>query len=115
MALAALGLAIGCSRQAAPPEAMPVAEAPAAVQETFSKSEQEIKFLSEAAISAIQRKDFTAAYVNLQALLNRPDLTPEQRSVAGRAMIGVNAEIQKSAQQGDDKAAAFRQMQIMTK
>ena len=108
-------LAGGCSKQADAPEAMPVAESASKVQETFSKAQEEIRILSEAAAAAIQRKEFPSAYATLQALLNRPDLTPEQRSVAGRALVGVNGEIQKAVQRGDSDAAAFRQMQIMSK
>ncbi len=101
----ALALVIGCSRTTAPPDPIPAAELPAAVEKAFGKAKPEIQSLARQVVSQIQAQDYTKAFASLQALAARPELTKEQADVASRTTLTLNGLLQEAQAKGDAKAA----------
>lgn len=111
-ALAALAIAVeaGCGGGSAPPEAIPIEEIPARVQSTFQTAPPEVQALANTVASAVKQRDLTTAFVKLQALSSRPDLSSEQRETAARSMISITEELRTAAGDGDQRAQEMLQM-----
>lgn len=103
--LLALGAAVGCSRTAAPPPPLPVEQIPAEFQKVFAKATPAAKDLSGQFTAAVSGKKYPAAFEMIQMLQALPDLTKEQQTLAGRAMITVSSLLQAAQTQGDSEAA----------
>jgi len=96
-------LICACSK---PPNTAPlsVEQVPTTVESAFKEASPEAKNSAHDVAAAIESKDNAKALVNLQALFARPDLTPEQREIASRSMISLNAQLRAAAAQGDKRA-----------
>ena len=102
-AVAAAGILSGCG-DAAPPEPLPLSEAPAAVDTAFKDATPEARALAAEVKAAAQSSDSPRAFVELQAMQSRPDLTPEQREVVARSLAGAAEELNAAAARGDARA-----------
>ena len=96
---------LGCDRSSAPPTPLAVEAMPAAFEKAFSKAKPEAKELANQMVAAVQAKDYSKAFLGLQALTALPTLTKEQISVSSGALLTVNTLLQAAQAQGDAKAA----------
>lgn len=99
---AALGF-IGCSRDA-PPAPLPLAEAPATIESAFKDAPPEAKAFATELSSALRTNDSPRAFVELQSLQGRADLSAEQREVVARSLAAVSQELNAAAANGDPRA-----------
>lgn len=103
--LIALLLGAGCSRSSRDPAAgVPVEQVPATIEAAFNNAPIEAKHQAAEAVAALQSQNDTAAFVQLQNLSERSDLTPEQRKAAFASWMAVNARLQESAAKGNSAA-----------
>jgi hypothetical protein len=79
---------------------------PEAINHAFSQSTGDAKDVASQVVSACQDQNVIAAFTNLETLSLRHDLTPEQRSVAARAMVATMPKLQAAAATGDTAAQA---------
>jgi hypothetical protein len=103
--LACILMFLGCDRSSAPPPPLALEDIPAALQKAFSKAKPEGKELVSQTVTSLQAKDYSKAFLALQALSGSSGLTKEQSSVTGRAFVSVNSALQSAQTQGDTKAA----------
>jgi hypothetical protein len=96
--LAAAFLLAACARQ-------PFAEQ-ALRSKAFDSAEPALKELWLTAVSALQTNDYVGPQLILFNLRARPDLTPEQRSVAEQTLKTVSGRMFEAAGRGDAKALA---------
>jgi ribosomal protein L22 len=115
LALALLGLG-GCNRNTSSmPAPLPVEQIPAAMQQAFTKAQPEAQSAANDVVSSVQSQDLTKAFEQLRDLSVRPDLTPEQKAVAARAMVTTVQQLQAAADRGDQKASEFMHKYISTR
>ena len=100
-----LALGVGCNRSVPPPTPLPVQEIPAALQKAFEKAKPDLKDLANQVVAAVQAQDYSKAFLTIQNLASRPDLTKDQVSVTSRATLTVNSLLQAAETKGDKKAA----------
>ena len=93
-----------CSKPSA--EVMAPDQVPGAINQAFGKTAGETKDMAADVVSACQKQDPVAAFTNLQALSQKKDLTPEQRSVAAHAMVAELKQMQTASANGDAAAQA---------
>jgi hypothetical protein len=96
---------LGCGKSAG------VAQTPEAAKETlqkaFAKAPSEVQAIANEAGAAIQNKEDGKAFLQLDELGKRPDLTPEQRGAATLSMLAVGQRLSVAAANGDSDAAAL--------
>lgn len=85
------------------------------IEQTFSGAPPEVKTQVDNVVGYIQSNDPAGAYLHLQQLNARPDLTREQRQVAAEATISVNAKLQEQAEKGDAQAKSILERHRATK
>ncbi|MEO6036386.1 MAG: hypothetical protein ABIQ35_14125 [Verrucomicrobiota bacterium] len=95
----------GCDSGNEVPVPLPLNELAATMDKAFSKAKTGTKSLATQVVSAVQAKDYSKAFLDLQALIGAPDLTKQQANVAGRALLTVNSLMQTAETQGDAKSA----------
>jgi hypothetical protein len=100
----ALALFAGCSRNT-PPPALPADQVPAAVENAFKEASPDAKNSASEVVSSLHNKDEVKAFLELQSLSSRTDLTPEQRQAAARSVLSMNERLRVAAEQGDQRAA----------
>jgi predicted small lipoprotein YifL len=100
----------GCGDKA-PPEPMPAAEVPKALNDAFGKASAEDQSLAKAAQQAVQKDEQAVALELLQALANKADLTPEQREIAARSALSVRSKLLDAANKGDKAAQDYLEQQ----
>lgn len=100
----------GCGVKA-PPEPMPAAEVPKALNDAFGKASAEDQSLAKAAQQAVQKDEQAVALELLQALANKADLTPEQREIAARSALSVRSKLLDAANKGDKAAQDYLEQQ----
>ena len=109
--LALLGVAgTGCGRSGKAPAAVAIEEVKPKMDQAFNLAAPEVKIIADDAVSALQQNDTPKAFVQFEALAEKPDLTDEQRAIANRSMLAVMAQMQKAATNGDERASQFIQM-----
>jgi len=96
---------VGCGHNPAPPPPLAEAEIPAQMQKAFATAQPELKEAVSRLTSALQAKDYPAAYQAVQALCNLPGQTGEQRTLAARALLTITGRLQAAQAQGDREAA----------
>jgi hypothetical protein len=106
VAVAILGLVgAGCRPGGEPPEALSAEQIPGAVEEAFQDGQvQDVQQAVREVLAAVEANDDARAYVLLQELLERRDLTPEQRDTSTRAMMSVARRLNSAAASGDESA-----------
>jgi hypothetical protein len=105
---AALTLAtlVGCSRNSAPPPALPAAQIATEFNKVFAKAPDVAKELAAGVTGSLEKKDYAGAYQAVQALIGVPDLTKEQQLTASRALLTITTLTQAAGAAGDKEAAA---------
>lgn len=98
-----LPLTTGCGGSQPPKELSPD-QIPAAVEGAFQHADDELRQAASNLVAAVEGGEDAQAYLQLQVLLNRPDLTQEQRDLVSRAMIGIGARLQEAIDAGDPDA-----------
>jgi hypothetical protein len=109
-ALTLFGFA-ACNRTAGPPPPLAVEQIPAEMEKVYGKATPEDKDMVARLNSALQNKDYPAAYQFVQALCNTPVATKEQRMTSVRAMLTITSLLQTAQAQGDPNAAAVLSFQ----
>ncbi len=112
--LALLFLLPGCAKNQAP-QPLPLDQVPAAISKAFAKAPTAQKELADRVVSALQEKQIANAMMVVEGLCKVPDLTPEQRETASRALLTLNQELQAAAERGDKAAADFQRMRQSTR
>ncbi len=102
----AVGVAgAGCGRhQTSPPKALASEQVAPAIETAFKEARPEIRETANNAVAAIRNQDEPRAFIQLQALSFRADLTPEQRTATARSMMSVLARLQIAAANGNKVA-----------
>jgi hypothetical protein len=88
---------------------------PDAINQAFRQSTGDAKEAASQAVSACQNQNPAAAFTSLETLSLRGDLTPEQRSVASRAMVATMPKLQAAAAAGDSAAQATLHQYLSTR
>lgn len=99
-----LGLAAACNRTQPPPDPIPVAELPAALETAFAPAQPEAKTQASQVVALVRAHDYPKAFAALQALATRPGLSKEQLRVLSGATLTVNSLLQEAQTKGDTKA-----------
>ena len=102
-----LGFAAGCGSKGGSSESQQSAqgEAPKTVQSAFKGAKPEIQAEADRIVAAIQNHEAPKAFLQLQQLSSRTDLTAEQSVAAARVTASVRAQLQAAAARGDKGAA----------
>jgi hypothetical protein len=105
--LALLGLGAGCGGKGNPGGSVDSSESetPQAIQSAFKEAKPEIKAAADQIAAAIQNQEAPKAFLQLQQLSSRSDLTADQSAAAARASASVRAQLQVAAARGDKAAA----------
>ena len=85
---------------------------PSTVQTAFKGAAPEVESLANDVAASLQNQEEPKAFEQLQALSWRPDLTPEQREAAMRAL---NEQFAAAAAKGDKTAEEMLQKYRATK
>ncbi len=102
--LLVLGLGAGCNRTEPPPDPIPAAELPAALEAAFAQAKPEAKTQASQVVALVRARDYPKAFAALQALATRPGLSKDQLRVVSGATLTVNSLLQEAQTQGDTKA-----------
>lgn len=95
----------GCDRASKPLPLLPLDQLPAALEKAFTKAEAETKDLAGSVVASVSSKDYAKAYLDLQTLLGKPNLSREQKDVTARGMITVHLALETAQANGDAGAA----------
>ena len=112
-ALALLLLVIagsGCRKNTPPPVPLQVNEFASTFNPAFARAKAETKDLAAQIVAAVQTRDYSTAFAQLQTLTSAPSLTKDQQSVLVRALLAVNELLAAAQSQGDQKAAQTLQI-----
>jgi len=86
-------LLIGCGSKNAGP--LTLEQIPAALRKAFQPAKEDLRTLSEGVAKQVEHKQFAPASVQLQMLMGKSDLNPEQKDVVVRSLGTVNASLQE--------------------
>ena len=75
------------------------------MSKAFGSASADSKALADEAAAAIKAQEDAKAFVQLNALAARQDLTREQRAAAAESMLTVNKRLGEAAARGDKEAA----------
>lgn len=104
-----------CRRASAPPAPLPIAEVPAEIQKAFAQAAPGAKDIAAEVAKATREKNYPAAYQGMQVLVSLHDATPEQRTVAARAMLAITTLLREAEAKGDPAAAEALRAQRISK
>jgi hypothetical protein len=96
----------GCGRSATGVAKTPE-EAKAAMGAAFAGASAEVKSEFNEVEAALKAQDDAKAFLQLNALSARTDLTDEQRGATAQSMLSVNKKLNEAAANGDRNAAAL--------
>ncbi len=102
-----LGFAAGCgNRNAArgPGPESALQEAPQSIQNAFKQAKPELKAAADEVVTALESRQTPKAFLQLQQLSSRTDLTAGQSVAAARAAAAVRAQLAAAAARGDKAA-----------
>lgn len=114
LALAVALSMLGCGRGASP-KPVAISSIPSQLDKLFSKAPEPVKSIANQAKGALAVNDLSGAWVALQALSERKDLTKDQQQFLGSAIVSMGAEIEKARQQGDERADDVQRFHRMSK
>ena len=95
----------GCDRASKPLPPLPLDQLPVALEKAFTKAEVETKDLAGSVVASVRSQDYARAYLSLQTLLGKPNLSREQKDVTARGMITVHIALETAQANGDAAAA----------
>jgi hypothetical protein len=97
----------GCHRSEDKPLAtLAVEQLDPVLQQTFATADPEIRTQAREYTKAMQDHDWAGALAKLKELRSHPELTTEQRTTLARVHQTTVQQLNASAEQGDDSAAA---------
>ena len=105
----------GCGHNSAPPPPLAVGQIRSEMEKGFKDAKPEIKEVAERLNSAVESKNYTAAYSEVQRLCEFPGETKEQQLLATRAMICITELLQTAQAQGDQGAASALELRKATR
>jgi hypothetical protein len=94
----------GCGRSGGG-QAQTEEEARTGMSKAFGGASAEAKALADEAAAAIKAQEDAKAFIQLNALAARQDLSREQRAAAAESMLTVNKRLSEAAAKGDKEAA----------
>jgi hypothetical protein len=94
-----------CDRASKPLPPLPLDQLPASLEKAFTKAEADTKELAGSVVASVHSQDYAKAYLSLQSLLGKPDLSREQKDVTARGMITVHNALEAAQANGDAAAA----------
>lgn len=94
----------GCHRSG-PSAATIAAESRTALGRAFAKASPELKALAAETAAGLDAAEPGRAFLQLNQLASRPDLTAEQRGAAAESMLAAGKRLQEAARRGDPDAA----------
>ena len=100
-----------CNRNQGPPPPLAVEQIPAEIQKAFEKAKPDVKEFVVQFNTTLAAKEYAGAFQSIQALVNLPEATKEQRMVSVRAMMTIQGLLQAAQAQGDQKAAEVLTLQ----
>lgn len=99
----------GCSRDIPPPQAMPADQVVPAMEKVFKDAQPELKKMAADFNASFKGNDPSRAFMALQTLNSRTELSVGQREVVTRSLLTVNEKLQAAAAQGEAKAGEVMQ------
>lgn len=102
--LAAMLTICGCHKDGASGQASE-AERVKSIRQAFAKSSPDVKAAAEEAAAGLESADTGRAFLQLNLLSSRPDLTAEQRGVTAESMLTAATRLREAAAKGDRDAA----------
>ena len=106
---------VGCSQSPGPLAPLAVEQIPAAMHQAFNEARPEVKETVGRLTSALEGKDYPAAYQAVEALCNVQDQTREQRVVAARALLTITGRLRAAQAQGDRGAATVLKLRQVSR
>ena len=94
-----------CDRASKPLPPLPLDQLPAALEKAFSKAEQDTKDLAGSVAASVRSQDYAKAYLDLQNLAGKSNLSREQADVTTRGALTVHQALQEAQEKGDAAAA----------
>jgi hypothetical protein len=101
---ASLFLFAGCSQKAPDAVVATPQETVPALETAFNGAPAEMKRQALEAVGELQTQNDPAAFVRLESLSRRPELTAEQRKAAVASWMAVNQRLRESAANGNSAA-----------
>lgn len=115
LALVLMPLVIGCGGGGRPPKPLSHDEIGPAVQRVFQDAQDDLRAGANDLVAALEAGEDSRAFLLLQSLLNRAELTAEQRDVVSRSMISIGARLNEAADAGDAGATQLLEYHGATK
>ena len=109
--LAGLLALTACSPSQTAPTPLPLAEIPAELRKAFAQAKPDTKQRLDQMLSALDAKDYPAAYQGGESISAAPGITKAQMMVTARALLEVHRLLQEATAQGDPRAAGFMDYQ----
>jgi hypothetical protein len=106
---------LGCSREAAPPEPMPLNQIGPALEKMVAKGTPESITAVSNVVVALKEKDNSEALLSLDSLSHQTTLTQKQRGVLARCRLTLINELNAAAEKGDERAASTLNYRRSTK
>jgi hypothetical protein len=94
---------LGCAKQVHP---LTLAEIPPAIRKAFQSAPAEIQKTSNSIITQVEHKQYAPATMQIQALMEAPELSKEQRDIIARSLMTLNENLQKQIQAQEAAVAA---------
>ena len=94
-----------CDRASKPLPPLPLDQLPAALEKAFNKAEPDTKELAGSVAASVRSQDYAKAYLGLQTLVGKPNLSREQADVTTRGTLTVHQALQEAQEKGDAAAA----------
>jgi hypothetical protein len=98
-------LAAGCAKNEAPAP-VAVEQVPETMTDAFASAPAPAQEAAQEVVEALEAQDAPRAFVELQALSSRSDLTDSQRAIAAQSLVTVSASLAERAAAGDKAAQA---------
>jgi hypothetical protein len=108
-------LFVGCSKSQNGSAPIEVTRIPTVMNKAFDQSTQDARKTESDYVAAMQGNDPATAFLKLQSLSARADLTSEQRSAAARAMATTFQQLRIAADGGNTQAKAVMHQYVSTR
>lgn len=108
--LALLSFASACKRDSGPPPPLAADKIGPEFKKGFADATELTRSAAAEVVSALEAKNYVAAFGAAQALCARTDMTKAQQELASRALLTVNGLLKTAIESGDKDAAAALQM-----
>lgn len=110
LALLLVSFMPACKRDAGPPAPLAVEKIGLEFKKGFADATPPTRAASAEVVSALEAKNYVAAFGAAQALCARTDMTEAQQILASRGLLTVNKLLQEAQASGDQNAAEAIQL-----